>query len=119
LTKPSELPDCPAGRRFAAAPWFAVLVAGFSLSICKSNLRDLDFFDGVIGPVENGVISKNEHLYLYLPTNWISLDKVTPAMGIATESPEQPNQLVALLRAPFSQEFEHLPPQIDLILHRI
>jgi hypothetical protein len=102
---------------FAPVTWFAVLVSVFSLSVCKSNLGNLDFLHGVVGPVEDRELSKDERLYV--PTSSVSFGKVAPAVWVATERPEKAKQFVSLPRAPFAQEFENLPPQIDLILHRI
>jgi hypothetical protein len=97
--------------------WFAVPAVVSCLAICKANLCDLDFLHGVIGPVEDRIFSKDKHLYL--PTAWVSLGKITAAVWIATERPEQGKEIVSFLRPPFGQEFEDLSPQIDLIVHRI
>ena len=103
----------------ASAPvtWFAVLVCLSCLSICKSDLRDLNFFHGVVGPVEDRVLSEDEHLDV--STCLVSLGEITAPVWIATKRPKEGKQFVSLRRAPFAEEFKNLSPQIDLILDRI
>jgi len=71
----------------------------------------------MISPIEHGILSKDKHLNL--ATTPVPLCKVATAMGVATDRSEKRKKFVSLRRPPLTQEFEYLPPQIDLILHRV